>query len=731
MAIKLKPNAAKTDFEIETPGDGLQTVGSRLARAVQLVKTTDDLKALVAAASAGAHFVLETGVHAIDTTGGGVTISVDNVTIEGPVGALLSGGDQGGAVLTIASGADNFRLSGFRILVGTSDTHGVNIAGAMTEGTVEEVRFEKTGTLTAGNAIEIDGTDVTVEELHIVNCHFDSIEFTHYVNVELTETTTAQGKDIFISGCKFQNPAAAGVRFAAAAGAPAYTRIVIQTCSFNGGQDGINANLTRLFSIDGCFFGNMSRSGIEAGSGFDDGEISDCVFEDPSVAGITMNGGDLTNITGCRFTGCPKAFTTAGSFSNGSFSGNNITGGTTFGVEHSSGDNTIYANNEIDGFGSLAKGIQIAGGSDVLVIGNNISGLTNTATSFCIEHKNATRGSIAENFCNGATLAPAITSTVPGVVIRDNTIVGGLNNIFVDLSATAGAEGPVIEGNTGRSANTDGIHILGNVTHIDGFTCSRNKVFSAGGNSLRLADADNGDCVGNRFMDGAEDGFNLVDVEKTLFSDNVITDHAVALKAAFRSDSACDLLEYFGNLLSGNTLNYVLAGTNRFRDITLDSKLISADQFLPVDADWPITVGAPAVKDDVTGSLTNRNFDDTAKEAVGLEVDIPADAQGLRLTFWSRQGDATPAALTAVIEMQEREIVAGGVPTAFGAEIGITSITFGANNNFEKTVVELSLAGLGLGAGQLHQISLHRDPTDGSDNLVGDWFLKALLLEWI
>lgn len=385
------------------PGVGGTPIGGAL-----VVKTTDDLKTLVAAANAGDAFILASGDHAIDTTGGGVTISVDNVSIAGSVGARLVGGDQGGAVLTIANGVDRARLEGFRILVGTSDTHGIHISGASTQGIISKLHLEKAGTATAGNGIQIDGTDVTVSEFIVEDIHFEGANFTHCFNAEMTETTTASLDGMRVNGCIFDSPLSAGFRLASVSGAVLYTNITISGCRFESGQDGINiAEELIQCTIDNCIFANHSRSGVHSiDSGWRDCVVSDSVFRSCAVQGIITGGGDFSSITGNSFRLCPTAINVQATFNSGVIANNSSFSGTAIGYVIAGGTNSIFIGNVAS---SHTTGLSITSGANSWIITNNSF---SSGTNDGIDLIDADKCIISGNRCSGNASGTGIIERV-------------------------------------------------------------------------------------------------------------------------------------------------------------------------------------------------------------------------------------------------------------------------------------------------------------------------------
>ena len=166
-------------------------------------------------------------------------------------------------------------------------------------------------------------------------------------------------------------------------------------------------------------------------------------------------------------------------------------------------------------------------------------------------------------------------------------------------------------------------------------------------------------------------------------------------------------------------LNALFLGTDYFQ----------ADQFEnPVNANWVVNALAPAAVDSLNNGLTVRLFDDTTEEGIGFSAYIPVGATNVTIRLLSRALTAPPAARTVGLSLYERGVV-GGVD-AWSAANTLADIDIATNTNWVEDSQTLTLAALGLTAGQVHQFELTRVAPQAGVNLVGDWGLQWLRLEF-
>jgi hypothetical protein len=154
---------------------------------------------------------------------------------------------------------------------------------------------------------------------------------------------------------------------------------------------------------------------------------------------------------------------------------------------------------------------------------------------------------------------------------------------------------------------------------------------------------------------------------------------------------------------------------------TMTFEYSAVDFLFPNNADWAVNAGAPSIQDDDDNCLTVRAFDDAAEEGVGGT--FRATNTTLDLRFCSRgQGGAG----NVILNMYLRSIPDNGAVAAWDGGTTLTTIAIPANENFQyDTDSSVSVTN-----GRRYWFELTRDGADGSDTLVGDWYLLALQISF-
>lgn len=149
----------------------------------------------------------------------------------------------------------------------------------------------------------------------------------------------------------------------------------------------------------------------------------------------------------------------------------------------------------------------------------------------------------------------------------------------------------------------------------------------------------------------------------------------------------------------------------------------SGDFDNPNNADWTVNALAPAVADSNNNGLTVRLFDDTTEEGVGFQIPIPSGATNIILEFVSRAETAPGAAATVGLNLYNRGIPDNAAVEAWSAATQLTDIDIPTNENFQVDSQTITLASLGITAGELTQFELTRTDPSGGTELTGDWTL--------
>ena len=166
----------------------------------------------------------------------------------------------------------------------------------------------------------------------------------------------------------------------------------------------------------------------------------------------------------------------------------------------------------------------------------------------------------------------------------------------------------------------------------------------------------------------------------------------------------------------------------KLNNMSLKSFQFFADQLdNPVNADWIVNALAPAVADSNNNGLTVRAFDDTTEEGVGFILEIPAGATNLILKVKGRAETGPPAARTVGLKLYQRGIPDNAAVEAWSAGLALTDVDIPTTTElFQYDEQTITLASLGIAAGEVTQFEFTRVNPAGGTELVGDWNLLEL-----
>ena len=139
-----------------------------------------------------------------------------------------------------------------------------------------------------------------------------------------------------------------------------------------------------------------------------------------------------------------------------------------------------------------------------------------------------------------------------------------------------------------------------------------------------------------------------------------------------------------------------------------------------------MTALAPLSADPSNASLSVRLFDDVDGEATGFELEVPSGATSIVLTFKSRAVTAPPAVRTVGLNLYNRGIPDNAAVQAWSAATQLTDIDLPTNAFFQYDTQTITLASLGITAGEQTKFELQRTTPSGGTDLVGDWALLQI-----
>lgn len=160
----------------------LQISAGRVVR----TSPTDDLEALLGAASDGDYFILEKGDH--DVTGA-ITVNNARITLDLSHGAKIKSTSSLANIFVLGTGADDFHIFGGEIECGATVNMAIKITAPINRCIIYEVHFTKLGTTGAGPAIEVNTGTAVLDDWTIKNCFFDMDNFKHGIEVAAQDIT--------------------------------------------------------------------------------------------------------------------------------------------------------------------------------------------------------------------------------------------------------------------------------------------------------------------------------------------------------------------------------------------------------------------------------------------------------------------------------------------------------------------------------------------------------------
>jgi hypothetical protein len=180
------------------------------------------------------------------------------------------------------------------------------------------------------------------------------------------------------------------------------------------------------------------------------------------------------------------------------------------------------------------------------------------------------------------------------------------------------------------------------------------------------------------------------------------------------------------------TIWYLVSSFNPTVAATPDNvKQFYADQLdSPVNADFVVNALAPAAADATNAALTVRLFDDTAEEGVAWILRPPSTATNIVLTFVGRAATAPGAARTVGLKLYKRDIADNAAVAAWSAGTALTDIDITTNAFFQYDTQTIALSTLSITAGRETQFEMTRVNPVGGTELVGDWALLKIGVEF-
>lgn len=156
------------------------------------------------------------------------------------------------------------------------------------------------------------------------------------------------------------------------------------------------------------------------------------------------------------------------------------------------------------------------------------------------------------------------------------------------------------------------------------------------------------------------------------------------------------------------------------------SKFFADTLEIPNNADWVVNAFAAPGADSNDNDIGIRAFDDTIEEGVGFSESVPAGKTNIVLKFKSRAQTAGGAARTVGLKFYNRGFPDNAVPEAWSAGLVLIDVDIPNNVFYQYDEQTITLASLGITAGEMTHFELTRINPTGGTELVGDWNLALL-----
>ena len=177
----------------------------------------------------------------------------------------------------------------------------------------------------------------------------------------------------------------------------------------------------------------------------------------------------------------------------------------------------------------------------------------------------------------------------------------------------------------------------------------------------------------------------------------------------------------------GSTEVASISGSLQSQITAISSKLTktyqASDLDSPNNSNWAVNAFAPIVAVSGAAGLTARSFNDTTSQGVGFGFSLPSNATTIQINVTGR-AETTPASGYNLIQnVYVRSIPNnGGSLSSWSSPYSLSTIGISANNiSWIDSQNTISMATLGVSAGNWTQFEIVRKTAGVSNNLVGNW----------
>ena len=152
---------------------------------------------------------------------------------------------------------------------------------------------------------------------------------------------------------------------------------------------------------------------------------------------------------------------------------------------------------------------------------------------------------------------------------------------------------------------------------------------------------------------------------------------------------------------------------------------------VPNSSDWAVNANAGVLADPSNVGINTHSFSNTTEQGVGFNVSVPAGATNVLFRIRGRAATAQGTVQVVQHKVYNRQIGTGSAMAAWSAASALAPMSIPANAYYQTNAQSVTLASLGLAAGNMYQLEFTRTvvPSSGTQ-LAANWLLAEVTVEF-
>jgi hypothetical protein len=152
---------------------------------------------------------------------------------------------------------------------------------------------------------------------------------------------------------------------------------------------------------------------------------------------------------------------------------------------------------------------------------------------------------------------------------------------------------------------------------------------------------------------------------------------------------------------------------------------------VPNSSDWAVNANAGVLADPNNVGINTQSFSNTVEQGVGFSVSVPVGATNVLFRVRGRAATAQGSVQVVQHKLYSRQIGTGAVMAAWSAASSLAPISIPTNAYYQTNAQTVTLASLGLAAGNMYQLEFTRAVTPSSGTqLAANWLLAEVTVEF-